>query len=702
MPKSLSSAVACAALTLGATARGGPENLVIIIDPGSADALHAANHYIKARALSDASVLFMTPGAANHQTFVDRRLPPLFGELEGRRIDEHIDYVLVAPGGDYRMDTSSTIPDMCFPVSHFAVASAYTMAFIADEVLGGVPVTTINRYFSPSSTHLTFDSNVLWSGGSPSTSPNARRYFIGAMLGYTGPRGNTMDELINMIERSAQADGSFPTGTFYFMNNTGDPNRNVRSGQYGQTVTALSGLGYTGEILQGTLPFGRHDALGIMTGFSSVDIQGADMTILPGAFADHLTSFAGHFGTTQQTKMSRWIARGASGSLGAVEEPCNYDGKFPRAQLHSTYIKGATLGESYFRSALYVPFQMLLYGDPLTRPFAFIPMVQVPGFPAGPVSGAVQLTPSATTSHPTAGIDRVELFVDGRPVLTRSPGSPFVIDTTTLTDGFHEIRFVAYDDTTLQTRGNWIGLLEVANLGRRVSMQPTTSGSLGSFLSFGVSTNAPLPTEVRLTHAGRVVASAPGGSAVLRVHGRMLGAGPAVVTPEALTPDGLIRGEPVEVLIDPTNATSGTPPTAYSFTTEALRLVQVIELPATFDDDFSGATYEIVQAPSQAALSHEGGAFAVLDVPPSASGSDEIRFRVTTSGGMSNIGVITLEYPSTCYPDCDRSQSLDIFDFLCFQDAFVQMDPYADCTGEGTFDIFDFLCFQDAFVTGCP
>jgi len=57
-----------------------------------------------------------------------------------------------------------------------------------------------------------------------------------------------------------------------------------------------------------------------------------------------------------------------------------------------------------------------------------------------------------------------------------------------------------------------------------------------------------------------------------------------------------------------------------------------------------------------------------------------------------------------CYPDCDQSTGpsvLDIFDFLCFQDAFVTMDPYADCDNNTTFDIFDFLCFQDAFVAGC-
>ena len=56
----------------------------------------------------------------------------------------------------------------------------------------------------------------------------------------------------------------------------------------------------------------------------------------------------------------------------------------------------------------------------------------------------------------------------------------------------------------------------------------------------------------------------------------------------------------------------------------------------------------------------------------------------------------------SCYPDCDGTGALDIFDFICFQDAFVQMDSYGDCDGSGSFDIFDFICFQDAFVIGCP
>jgi len=80
-------------------------------------------------------------------------------------------------------------------------------------------------------------------------------------------------------------------------------------------------------------------------------------------------------------------------------------------------------------------------------------------------------------------------------------------------------------------------------------------------------------------------------------------------------------------------------------------------------------------------------------------GSIHIR---NSSGGIEVDHVQYANAEPLCYADCDGNTLLDIFDFLCFQDAFVQMTPYADCTGEGTFDIFDFLCFQDAFVTGCP
>ncbi|MCH8270787.1 MAG: hypothetical protein IH985_06205 [Planctomycetes bacterium] len=73
--------------------------------------------------------------------------------------------------------------------------------------------------------------------------------------------------------------------------------------------------------------------------------------------------------------------------------------------------------------------------------------------------------------------------------------------------------------------------------------------------------------------------------------------------------------------------------------------------------------------------------------------------------GRSDVFLARYEIDS-CYADCDQSGTLDIFDFLCFQNSFVNGDSYAcDCdttTRPLVCDIFDFLCFQNAFVGGCP
>lgn len=57
---------------------------------------------------------------------------------------------------------------------------------------------------------------------------------------------------------------------------------------------------------------------------------------------------------------------------------------------------------------------------------------------------------------------------------------------------------------------------------------------------------------------------------------------------------------------------------------------------------------------------------------------------------------------SPCFADFDRSGTLDVFDFLAFQNAFAVGDYRADCDGCGTLNIFDFLCFLTRFDDGCP
>ena len=79
-----------------------------------------------------------------------------------------------------------------------------------------------------------------------------------------------------------------------------------------------------------------------------------------------------------------------------------------------------------------------------------------------------------------------------------------------------------------------------------------------------------------------------------------------------------------------------------------------------------------------------------------------------SNAGFGDAFIARYDGAGFCYADCDQTTGagvLDIFDFLCFQDSFVNADPYAcDCdtiTGNGVCDVFDFLCFQDSFVGGC-
>lgn len=57
---------------------------------------------------------------------------------------------------------------------------------------------------------------------------------------------------------------------------------------------------------------------------------------------------------------------------------------------------------------------------------------------------------------------------------------------------------------------------------------------------------------------------------------------------------------------------------------------------------------------------------------------------------------------SFCETDCDESGSLNVFDYICFGEAFANQDPYADCDGSGGFSIFDYICYGSAYAAGCP
>ncbi|MCA9277761.1 MAG: hypothetical protein H6815_03135 [Phycisphaeraceae bacterium] len=86
-------------------------------------------------------------------------------------------------------------------------------------------------------------------------------------------------------------------------------------------------------------------------------------------------------------------------------------------------------------------------------------------------------------------------------------------------------------------------------------------------------------------------------------------------------------------------------------------------------------------------------------------GTQWISLRDLVPSGQSCVafdaGFICIE-SVTCYADCDGDGDLDIFDYICYGNAYAANDPYADCDGNGVLNVFDYICFGNAYAAGCP
>ncbi|MCA9278609.1 MAG: hypothetical protein R3B58_03430 [Phycisphaerales bacterium] len=71
-------------------------------------------------------------------------------------------------------------------------------------------------------------------------------------------------------------------------------------------------------------------------------------------------------------------------------------------------------------------------------------------------------------------------------------------------------------------------------------------------------------------------------------------------------------------------------------------------------------------------------------------------------GGFQTVTGTPFTIESACYPDCDNTGTLNIFDYICFGNAYTSGEQYADCNGDGQFNVFDYICFGNAYAAGCP
>jgi hypothetical protein len=246
-------------------------------------------------------------------------------------------------------------------------------------------IATMRQVIVESEPPLPFHRATRWaSDGKPTTAADGRRYYLAAMLGYVGEKANTLAEVQQCLRTAAASDGTRPAGTIYCMTSTDWARTGPRQWAFNSVVEALGKLGVKGEVLGGVLPPAKPDVAGAVVGIAGFKWADGGSRIVPGAFCDHLTSFAGVMTGTGQTMLSEWIRYGATGASGTVTEPYALPAKFPSAFLHVYYAAGCSLAEAFYQS-LRGPYQQLLVGDPLCRPWAQIPQVNVAGLKDGEV-----------------------------------------------------------------------------------------------------------------------------------------------------------------------------------------------------------------------------------------------------------------------------------------------------------------------------
>lgn len=176
-----------------------------------------------------------------------------------------------------------------------------------------------------------------------------------------------------LIDRGVASDhslglrGSIPVNAWYAV--TTDRARSVRWPLFPPPGT-VPGKGVEVHVAQTNELKDKERVLLVQTGLPQ--LSGLDsIGWVPGALADHLTSFGGLLDRLDgQTNALAWIEAGATASYGTVSEPCNHLQKFPHPQLLLLhYLQGSTALEAYWKSVAW-PQQGVFVGEPLAAPFA--------------------------------------------------------------------------------------------------------------------------------------------------------------------------------------------------------------------------------------------------------------------------------------------------------------------------------------------
>ena len=398
---------------------------------------------------------------------------------------------------------------------------------------------------------LGFRSSYFWgpNGMINSTADQGNRFMLSTVLAVNRNKGNSERESLNYLSRSIKSDGSSPKGSFYFTS-TKDVRTTARNAGYLEAIDELDALGFQCEIVTTDVPKLRKDVAGLSMGTAKFKLEHANLNFLPGAICENMTSYGGRLlPNSQQTKLTSFLRYGAAGSSGTVVEPFAIQQKFPHARMHVHYVRGCTLAEAFYQS-IDGPFQLLIVGDALCKPWAKIPRIKLTGnvLSTDPISG--DLTISISGNNSPAPIRLIEMYLDGRLIrrIEASQLGKITIDTNSMPDGFHEFRFVPIAASAISTRGSISAGVVVNNRGKQVQLK---SNTLVTSINQSIELDAFCEgaNRVLLLHNKRVIKESNGDSVFAKVPAFYFGRGTVKVEAAAFVDDELIRSRPMEIEI---------------------------------------------------------------------------------------------------------------------------------------------------------
>ncbi|MBK7405349.1 MAG: hypothetical protein IPJ41_12130 [Phycisphaerales bacterium] len=384
---------------------------------------------------------------------------------------------------------------------------------------------------------IAFDAAAAWDerGEAAAEGPH---YLLSTVLGVTSGRGNSVAEVVESLRRAAGADGTTPRGTVYIEKN-GDVRSTTREWAFADLQRQLGSLGVACVVEDGVLPQKRRDVAGAVIGTAGFDWPASGSVILPGAICEHLTSCGGMMGERDtQTPCTEFIRAGAAGSSGAVTEPYALQAKFPSPFMQLHYARGSTLAEAFYQS-VEGPYQLLILGDPMCRPWGRRGAASATGLSRDAVlKGVVEVRPR--------GDGAFALYVDGKPTASCAAQGTLTLDTGRFEDGEHTVSLVGERADALRSRDRSEVRVRFANGGgvvRLVSRPPSRA-------EFGGALRVPLACEgaetLEVLHFGEVVGRIAGPAGDVEIETARLGMGSVSLETRARVGDGVIWGPRVQ------------------------------------------------------------------------------------------------------------------------------------------------------------